>query len=134
MGLMADRPERRRTELVPFFGKLAAFDSTPFRVAVITGKPLIMSLGFKSDGNYYDFYATEPRVLRWEGSLPREEQIRAWIAEFAVYLEALVRKYPTQWFNFYDFWSSPPNESLLIELLPAEAKRAKAMNPVGNEG
>lgn len=108
IGFMADRPDFRRVELVPFFGKLAAFDPTPFRVAAITGKPVIMSLGFKSDGNYYDFYATEPRVRKFVAGSPKEDQIREWIAEFADYLESYVRKYPTQWFNFYDFWSSPP--------------------------
>jgi predicted LPLAT superfamily acyltransferase/glycosyltransferase involved in cell wall biosynthesis len=109
VGLMADRPVSKHFELVPFFGKLAAFDSTGFRIAATVGIPVIWSFGFKSDGLVYDFYASNPKRLVYEEGSDHQDQIRAWIKEFADFLEIHRRKYPLQWFNFFEFWSSPPS-------------------------
>ena len=36
--------------------------------------------------------------------IPARSRAEALAAEFARKLEAVVRRYPHQWFNFYDFW------------------------------
>ncbi len=38
----------------------------------------------------------------------REAQLRVWVEQYVAVLESLVRQYPYQWFNFYDFWDAPP--------------------------
>ena len=35
---------------------------------------------------------------------PSRVRAEAMARDFAVQLEDVVRQYPTQWFNFYDFW------------------------------
>ena len=37
-------------------------------------------------------------------SLPARARAELFAEEFARRLEEVVRRYPTQWFNFYDFW------------------------------
>ena len=37
-------------------------------------------------------------------TLPSRVRAEAMAKEFAASLESVVRMYPTQWFNFYDFW------------------------------
>ena len=112
IGLMGDRPLADRFELVTFFGKLAPFDITPFRVAAASRVPLIMTFGFKSVGRRYEFVALPARQYSYEPA-PEHRQDRAlqcqlWAQEFARELESRLRLHPEQWFNFFEFWSSLP--------------------------
>ncbi len=111
VGLMADRPMSRHFELVPFFGYLAPFDATAFRLAAATGTPVVFSFGFKGKDGRYDFYATEPKNYRYLAGDDRDSKTAVWLGDFSQVLEAFVRKYPDQWFNFYPFWSSVPGKA-----------------------
>lgn len=108
LGLMGDRPLTSQYELVSFFGKLAPFDVTPFRIAAACGAPLVFTFGFKAHDNVYDFYSTGPRVYKHASDRNRALTCFEWAQEYARHLEQMVRKYPEQWFNFYPFWSSLP--------------------------
>ena len=39
-----------------------------------------------------------------DAGLPARVRAEAMASSFAGLLEEVVRRYPTQWFNFYDFW------------------------------
>lgn len=108
VGVMGDRPMSARYELVSFMGRLAAFDTTPFRIAAATGAPLIMTYGFKSRGEFYDFYATREKTYRYGADEDRELQCRRWVGQFADDLAERIKIYPDQWFNFFPFWSAAP--------------------------
>ena len=109
LALMGDRPIGDRFELIPFMGKLAPFDMTPFRLAAACKVPLLLTFGFKGQNNYYDFFADPSRVFEFDGKLPREVQCYNWCKEYIVEMEKFVRRYPDQWFNFYPFWSALPS-------------------------
>lgn len=85
--LMADRPQEDEGELVPFFGKLALFDVSPFKSG-----PVVSMFAFKGDGQTYEVHVKRPSSA----------------GEYARELEQSVKKYPDQWFNFFPFWSSMP--------------------------
>lgn len=108
VGLMVDRPTGGQYELVPFFGKLAAFDTRPFRIAVACNSLILFTFGFKATETVYDLYAFAPTTQPADSRLPRQEQILQWIKEYAETLEGMLRKYPEQWFNFFPFFSSRP--------------------------
>lgn len=108
LGLMSDRPLQGRFELVRFFGRLAPFDSTPFKLAAATGAPVIMTFGFKGEVLEYMLFASEPRVYRYEAGEDRQIACARWVQDYAVQLEEKIRLYPDQWFNFFSFWSSAP--------------------------
>lgn len=129
LALMGDRPLGDRFELIPFFGKLAPFDMTAFRLAAVTEKPLLFTFGFKGKADRYDFYAYPAERYQFKREESREEQCYRWALSYVQHLEALLKKYPEQWFNFYSFWSSLPtvptgglgaqgNNRLLEELKP----------------
>ncbi|MGZ3722658.1 MAG: LpxL/LpxP family acyltransferase, partial [Bdellovibrionales bacterium] len=108
IGLMGDRPMADRFELIPFMGRIAPFDVTPFRMAAALRVPLLYTFGFKGAGKHYDFYAREPKVYSYTTDEPREAQLYKWACEYAADIEHFIRIYPDQWFNFYPFWSALP--------------------------
>lgn len=112
VGIMGDRPVGAHFELVTFFGKLAPFDSTPFRIAAICETPLLFTYGFKGpkteNGSSYEFSATPSRYYRYDSGKDRSLQLLEWVQEFAKDLERALRDHPDQWFNFYPFWSTLP--------------------------
>lgn len=112
VGLMGERPLSYHFELVPFFGKLAPFDTTPFRIAAACHHPLLYSFGFKGQGKNYDFYAEVPKLYEYNNESPRALQCYQWLQEYAGVLEKMLRLYPLSWFNFYPFWSSLPTSPL----------------------
>lgn len=108
VGLMGDRPLGSRYELVTFYGKLAPIDVTPFRIAAITGAPVIFSSGFKADNQTYAFYAGLPKRLVYDLKINRDLQLQMWAQDYANDLAERLKIYPEQWFNFFPFWSSVP--------------------------
>jgi len=123
VGLMGDRPLSERVELVPFFGRLAPFDVTGFRVAAATRVPLVFTFGFKGRNKSYDLYASPVREYRYAPGEDRALQCYEWTAEYARELERWLRRYPDQWFNFFPFWSSRP-----VPPLNTGASGSKAAN------
>jgi predicted LPLAT superfamily acyltransferase/glycosyltransferase involved in cell wall biosynthesis len=99
VGLMGDRPLGRQLELVKFFGRLAVMDATPFRIAGLCDVPVLFTFGFKGPANSYHFYATQ--TYRYS----KDESVKG-LNQYAQTLEAFMRKYPDQWFNFYSFWKT----------------------------
>ena len=126
IGLMGDRPMSNRYELVPFCGKLAAFDVSAFRIAAAGRVPLIQTFGFKAPNRIYDFYATKPIQYVYDPELDRGLQCLDWCHEFAERLGLMIRQYPDQWFNFFPFWSSLPTP-------PSDVKAGRAPNYLEEE-
>ena len=103
VAIQLDRPmDADGTRLVPFFGAPASFPSGPFVLARVAGVPLIPvfapRLGLRHYairvGDRFDI-AREARDAR---SLDRV------MGEVAAAFEAVVREFPTQWFQFLPFW------------------------------
>ncbi len=87
--------------LIPFFGRPAPFPLGPFLLARAVGVPLVPAFCLLDADYQYAVKVAEPLVVSRGGE---EDAARAWVAV----LEDVVRKYPTQWFNFFDVWSPPP--------------------------
>jgi len=90
---------------VPFLGGEAAFPAAPFRIAALTGRPVILMLGLYRGGNRYDLHF---ETLIESAVLPRanrNEILEQWIALYASRLEHYCREAPFNWFNFYPFWA-----------------------------
>jgi predicted LPLAT superfamily acyltransferase len=92
---------------VPFLGGEALFPTGPYLLAALLRCPVYLAFGLYRAPNRYDLYC-EPFEERVE--LPRghrEEALRPLVARYATRLEAYCRLAPENWFNFYDFWSTP---------------------------
>lgn len=107
-GQIASMPADRafgspRTLSLPFLGVLANFPVGPFRLAVAQGVRVNALFVLKTSARAYRAWHLPLVDVRGRG-LPRDEAVRALMQDYVTRLEEWVRKYPHQWFNFYDFW------------------------------
>ncbi len=87
-----------------FFGSDALFPIGPFSLAAQKEVPLLAVFNMREKDGAYKVYEY---LLEVDASLPVRKRIAALSQQFADRLEMIVRKYPHQWFNYYDFWEIP---------------------------
>ena len=86
---------------IPFFGEEAAFPAGPFLLSAQRGAPILSAFVMKTGYMRYRVYLEQ---LPEHPGLERDEQARLLAEAYAARLESVVREYPDQWYNFYDFW------------------------------
>jgi len=97
-----------RVVVTDFLGKPACFPVGPVNMASRFNVPVSYVFALKETRRHYHFYATSLRMIPFTGNLKkREETLRQAVTEYVGELEKIVRKYPLQWFNYYDFWKMP---------------------------
>ena len=87
----------------PFFGEPAPFPAGPFILAAQRSVPIVAVFVMKEGVRRYRVFVRQVGEKLDQG-LPSRVRAEAMAKEFAACLEGVVRQYPTQWFNFYDFW------------------------------
>ncbi|GEM_PF-2660535 len=85
---------------IDFLGKNALFNSTPFKIAKklrapFVGLNVIRSADQELIIDISDIFQTD-----------KDSSVDDMISSYVSSLERCVRRYPLQWFNFYDFWST----------------------------
>ena len=83
-----------------FLGKEASFPMGPFALAVQKEVPMLAVFSMRYKGRYRVYV----RDIEQDESLPIRARMTDMAKKFASELENVVRTYPTQWFNYYDFW------------------------------
>jgi len=81
------------------FGKTAKFPSGPYKLAARKKKPILFMYIMRGKGKEYNLYAREP-IFSDESIKPSHI-----LKEYIKNLEIMIRKYPLQWFNYYDYWN-----------------------------
>lgn len=84
-----------------FFGCKAHFPMGPFSVVTMRGLDVISVNVLKKSTNVYVVHI---KPLLYDKKASRRDQMQKLATQYAAELERVVRMYPTQWFNFYDFW------------------------------
>ena len=87
-----------KTLRLPFMGSEAEFPEGPFLLATQLNVPVVFYFAMREPHRTYRFVFT----VAEQGNGRSVSKTIA--AHYAVILEHIVRRYPTQWFNFYDFW------------------------------
>jgi predicted LPLAT superfamily acyltransferase len=88
-----------------FMGKTAKFPAGPFIMAAKFGVPITLVFAVKETKNHYHFFARKPiEVKRARTKEDTESAVKHGSDLYVKELEFMLNKYPTQWFNFYDFW------------------------------
>ena len=97
--MTADRylPEQR-TLTTKFFGEDAQFPAGPFQLIKSFKAPYTFVYGFKKTLTHYNCYAKQPREVT------ANVTAQTILDDYANDLEMMVKEYPEQWFNFFDFW------------------------------
>jgi predicted LPLAT superfamily acyltransferase len=112
VALLADRAAGPVTHLsVPFFGTPAPFPTGAFRLAALMRRPVYYVGGFYEGDNRYHIVHVPLADFSQIETGQRQKAIQAAIERYAQILEQHGRKYPYNWFNFYDFWHSHPHDT-----------------------
>ncbi|MGO9767533.1 MAG: glycosyltransferase family 2 protein [Myxococcaceae bacterium] len=112
LALHGDRAVDLNIVRIPFLGREAPFPIGPFLLAAVSGVPLIATFSLQVAPASYRLFARPALKLSFHRARSRESQLRVWVEQYVSELEAVARKYPYQWFNFYDFWDAPPPTKL----------------------
>jgi len=104
VGMMGDRLVDGAWIEAPFLGRPAPFPAGPFVVAATAGVPLVSTFCFKEGAGRYRVISSPPWQPRFDPARGKDEQVAAWVAEYARTMEAYARRYPYQWFNFFSIW------------------------------
>ena len=102
---MGDRASNPKANIaVEFFGKEAYFNKNPFQIAYKMRKPLVIYFVILTGMQKYkiEFYEVD---IDYEED--ENKAIRDAVEFYVKKYEEVLRKYPNQWLNFYDFWAKP---------------------------
>ena len=102
VAIMADRASNAKAEYsMMFLGEEAKFNKNPFQVAYKVNKPIlvyfIIWVGIQH-------YKVEYMRIDMDKTKDEEQAIATALETYVHKLEEIVRTYPNQWFNLYDFW------------------------------
>jgi len=95
------------TDRVTFIGEPAPFPISPLSIAWILDVPVFLGLGLYDGGRSYRL-VFEPLERPGPHTTDRKQRralLDQWLANYARRLEYHARRYPYNWFNFYDFWN-----------------------------
>ena len=84
-----------------FFGDPASFPAGPFTLAVQRDVPVLLVFVMKEGRR--DYKVLLDTLPAPEGET-KQARIQSLADAYAARLEAIVRAYPDQWYNFFDFW------------------------------
>ena len=102
VAIMGDRASNpNATIAVEFLGEEALFNKNPFQIAYKMKKPLVSYFVMLTGVQEYKIEFIEIDVDYEKNS---EEAIREAVEIYVKKYEELVRLYPNQWLNLYDFW------------------------------
>ena len=93
------------TVRVPFLGGMADFPVGPFVAAATSGALIVPTFCLKIGWNRYLTFADEPWQISFSNRANRRAELEAAVRRWARRLEQVVRRFPHQWHNFYDFWA-----------------------------
>jgi predicted LPLAT superfamily acyltransferase len=108
VAMMGDRLIDERTVTVNFLGAPCRFPSGPWLLAALARVPVIVAGSFCEGPGRYRLIAFPPIHCAFDRKRVRDEQIQEWAQLYADHLGALVRRYPTQFYNFHDVWAAVP--------------------------
>jgi predicted LPLAT superfamily acyltransferase len=87
-----------------FLNGKAEFPVGAFALALQLEAPVIALFAVKISASLYQVHVASVPVPREGGG--KREKIHEMTRSFAKILEDIVKKYPEQWFNFYNFWKN----------------------------
>ena len=104
VNMMCDRTlGNEKTIECQFLNGKADFLQGAFALAVNVNVPVVAVFVAKEKKSVYQVYVTPLEIDNIE-NMNRQEKISAYAKQYVAALETVLRKYPEQWFNFYEFW------------------------------
>lgn len=88
---------------VDFLGEKARFPTTAFKLASLTGAPVLCLYSFKTAPNQFDYDLAKVIYVPEKSGMKTEEYL-PYVKEYVATLEDFVEKHPYMYFNFYNIW------------------------------
>ena len=107
LAIVMDQHAGRNGYWMDFLGRPASVHSSPARLHLITGYPLLFGCFVRLGTLRYRMIVTPP-ILRASSAGDREHDARAIIEELTRRLEVLIRRYPEQYLWMHRRWRTPP--------------------------
>ncbi len=114
VAILADRKSAgtsSRDVQVPFLGGWTSLPTGPYIIAHVLDCPVLLTYALRTGPRTYDMYA---EMFAERISLPRssrEDQLEHYAGKLAKRMEEISYRAPYQWYNFYDFWEQPRDNS-----------------------
>jgi lauroyl/myristoyl acyltransferase len=103
VAMQGDRDFDGRGIAATFFGERVLFPRGPFLVALLTGAPIVPA--FITYTAKYQLAGEFAEPIRVASGGDRDAALAAAVQRWADILEEQVRRCPTQWYTFYDFFA-----------------------------
>ncbi|MBF0201746.1 MAG: lysophospholipid acyltransferase family protein [Desulfamplus sp.] len=88
---------------VDFLGKPAGFPLLAYKMASISGKPIVVLHSHKRGPDQYSL--SIPEIIYVRKKLGKDRKVyMPYVTKFIASLEAYTQRFPYQFFNFYDMW------------------------------
>ncbi|MFT9014609.1 MAG: acyltransferase [Acetobacter sp.] len=107
VAILGDRAhDMGRSLPVCVLGRDAPLPTGPFRIASITGAPVVLFSGLRCSDGHYDirFESLADRIALKNSGTGRTGDLHAWMQRYADWMSQLCRRNPLSWYNLYDFW------------------------------
>lgn len=105
VGIMADRfQSHEAVKKFRFLDAEAYFPSGIFTLVARQNIPIIAGFGLYTGKNKYEIKLHNIRQSSIDGQYDKKQLAEVLQKRYVHLLEKTVRKYPYNWFNFYDFW------------------------------
>lgn len=93
--------ESNKTKTVKFLGADARLPLGPFMLAAKFQVPVSFVYGMKESTFHYHFFASEVKEYM---DLEQDVAVEQMMTDFVEDMELKVKRYPEQWYNYYEFW------------------------------
>lgn len=103
--------ENVKTVDTELMGKKTRLPLGPFILATKLQAPVCFVFSCKDSNWHYRFYSSAPHIYQDRSGASSEEAIGEVVADYTSYLEAFMKAYPNQWYNFFPFWSEETDEA-----------------------
>ena len=107
LALLGERDGSSKTIRMEFFGKPTDIPVGAAYLALASGAPVIPVFVPLEDGKYSTLM--EEAIYFRGGHGRHGEAIRSGMEKLVEVFEHYIRRYPDQWYNFYDFWRESAN-------------------------
>jgi len=106
LALVGDRDFFGNGLELPFFGKQVKIPRGPAAFSLRTGAPIVPGFLVREKDGSYRFMLEKP-IYPPEGA-SREESVRRMTEQCVEVMSRYIRRYPTQWYLFQEFWRTGP--------------------------
>ena len=104
LALLGERDGSSQSISLDFFGKPTAIPVGPAYLALASGAPVIPVFVPLENGKYSTLM--EDAIYFEGGHGKHKEAIRTGMERLVKVFELYIRRYPEQWYNFFDFWGT----------------------------